>query len=318
MILLQQKVSIIVLNWNNWQDTIECLESLFQIEYECYDVILVDNGSDDDSVEKVKEYAEGKLEVKTDFFKFDYTNKPLNVIELDKDNYDNIKSENYFNKNLFIIKNDRNYGFAEGNNVGIDFSLKNLKPDYIEILNNDIVVSKNYLRELIKVIDNNKKIAMVGPKIYFYDYKGRKDVQTAMGGYINWWIYPGYNYLKLPIKETEPFEVDWITGASLLMRADLPNIFLGKEFFFGAEDIDLSLRLKDAGYIIKLVPKSEIWHKISLSRYKKFNTNIKRLRNTIKSHFKLVKNHKSIYPLYYLLYTIEMIFIYSGKMIRRR
>lgn len=312
---MEPKVSIIVLNWNNWEDTIECLESLYRIHYPSYNIILVDNGSDDDSVEKIREYINGDLELGSDFFKFNKNIKPLNYVELQKDVYHDLNLEDPFKKNLFIIKNDKNYGFAEGNNVGIVFALKYLKPDYIEILNNDIVVKENYMDELVKVIQSNKKIAMVGPKIYFYDYNGSKDVQTALGGCINWWIYPGYNYLEEKIETERPIELDWVTGASLLIRTDLSNIFLDKEFFFGAEDIDLCLRIKKAGYQIYLVPTSEIWHKISLSRYKKFNNLLKRFKNTVKSHFTLVRKHKRLYPLYYILYALEMVFIYGKKLI---
>jgi len=313
---MQPKVSIIVLNWNNWKDTIECLESLYQIKYENYNVILVDNGSDDDSVSKVKEYIQGDLVVESDFFKFKQENKPLNYFEFEEDEYHKLNINKPFNKELIIIKNRQNYGFAEGNNVGIDFALKYLKPDYMEILNNDIVVAPDYLDEMVKVISADKKIGMVGPKIYFYNYQGRKDVQTALGGFINWWIYPGYNYLEEKIETTKPVELDWVTGASLLLRSDLPNPYLGREFFFGGEDIDLSLRIKKAGYKIYLVPTSEIWHKISLSRYKKFNNLFKRFENTVKSHFTLVRMHKRFYPFYYLLYGVEMIFIYGKKMIQ--
>lgn len=315
---MQPKVSVIVLNWNNWKDTIECLESLYRINYQNYNVILVDNGSDDDSVEKILQYARGDLEVDSEFFKFNKENKPLNFLELQKDQYSNLNIDNPFNGNLFIIKNDQNYGFAEGNNVGIDFSLKYLKPDYIEILNNDIVVAPEYLNEMVKVIQADKKIGIVGPRIYFYNYHGRKDVQTALGGYINWWIYPGYNYLEEKIETEEPVELDWVTGASLLIRADLPNPYLDGKYFFGGEDIDLSLRVKKAGYKIYLVPTSKIWHKISLSRYKKFNNLYKRFKNTLKSHFTLVRTHKKAYPLYYLLYCFEMIFIYGKKLIKMR
>jgi GT2 family glycosyltransferase len=313
---MQPKVTIIVLNWNNWQDTIECLESLLQIDYQCYNVILVDNGSDDDSIERIREYTQGKLELESDFFQFKNDNKPLDFLELEKDKYEGINYRDMFAGNLIILKNDKNYGFAEGNNVGIRFALKNLKPDYIEILNNDIVVKKDYLDEMVKIISADEKIGVVGPKIYFYDYQGRKDVQTALGGYINWWIYPGYNYLEDKVEGDIPVELDWVTGASMLIRADVPDLYLDNEFFFGAEDIDFCLRIKKAGYQVLLVPSAEIWHKISLSRYKKFNTNLKRLKNTLKSHFTLLRKHHTLYPLYYILYTIEMVFIYSKKMIR--
>ena len=315
---MKAKVSIIVLNWNNWEDTIECLESLYRIDYDNYNIIMVDNGSDDDSVEKIKEYLKGDLDIDSDFFKFNEDIKPLKYVELVEDEYDNLNLEEPFNRGLFIIKNPENYGFAEGNNAGIDFALRYLKPDYLEILNNDIVVKEDYLDEMVKVIQSDSNIGMVGPKIYFYDYKGRKDVQTAMGGYINWWISPGYNYMEDKVETEEPVELDWVTGASLMVRTDLPDIFLDKNFFFGAEDIDLSLRIKEAGYQIYLVPTSHIWHKISLSRYKKFNNLTKRFKNTVKSHFTLVRKHKKLYPLYYVLYSIEMVFIYGKKLIAGR
>jgi GT2 family glycosyltransferase len=270
----------------------------------------------DDSLEKIREYLQGDLQVESDFFKFNPENKPLDYVELEKDRYNGVKIDGTLLTKLFIIKNDQNYGFAEGNNVGMDFALKYLKPDYLEILNNDIVVAPDYLDEMVKVIQADENIGMVGPKIYFYDYQGRKDVQTALGGFINWWIYPGYNYLEEKIETTQPIELDWVTGASLLLRTDLPNPYLGGEFFFGGEDIDLSLRVKKAGYKIYLVPTSEIWHKISLSRYKKFNNLYKRFKNTVKSHLTLVRMHKRAYPFYYILYGFEMIFIYGKKLIK--
>jgi len=315
---MQPKVSIIVLNWNNWKDTIECLESLYRISYTNYNIILVDNGSDDDSVEKIGEYVQGELETESDFFEFNQDNKPLDYLELEKDNYAGLDLEEPWGRKLFIIKNDKNYGFAEGNNVGIAFALKYLKPDYIEILNNDIVVEEKYLDEMVKVIQSDENIAIVGPKIYFYDYQGRKDVQTALGGYINWWIYPGYNYMMDKLEIDQPLELDWVTGASLLMRADLKDPYLGKDFFFGAEDIDLCLRVKEEGYKIYLAPASEIWHKISLSRYNKFDNYFKRFKNTVRSHFTLVRKHKKVYPLYYILYSIEMVFIYGKKVLTER
>jgi len=60
-------VAIIVLNWNGWQDTIECLESLYQISYPNYEIIVVDNGSKDESIENIKKYCEGKIKVKSKF-----------------------------------------------------------------------------------------------------------------------------------------------------------------------------------------------------------------------------------------------------------
>ncbi len=63
-------VAIIILNWNGWADTIECLESIFQNNYPNYKVVLVDNNSSDDSLQKIKDYTEGKLAVESKFFDY--------------------------------------------------------------------------------------------------------------------------------------------------------------------------------------------------------------------------------------------------------
>jgi len=122
---MNPKVSIIILNWNGWKDTIECLESLYQITYPNYDVILVDNGSEDESIEKIKEYCEGKIMVESKFFKYDPSNKPIKIIEYTREEAEggggkekkitNLPSD----KKMILIKNEKNYGFAEGNNVGL-------------------------------------------------------------------------------------------------------------------------------------------------------------------------------------------------------
>ena len=62
--MISPNVTIIILNWNGWEDTIECLESLYQINYSNFDVIVLDNNSRDESWDKIKDYAQGKLEVK--------------------------------------------------------------------------------------------------------------------------------------------------------------------------------------------------------------------------------------------------------------
>ena len=62
---MNPKVSIIILNWNGWKDTIECLESVFRIDYSNYQVIVVDNGSTNDSMKRIKDWADGKQEVLT-------------------------------------------------------------------------------------------------------------------------------------------------------------------------------------------------------------------------------------------------------------
>ena len=79
------KVSVIILNWNGWKDTIECLESLYQIDYPNYDIILVDNDSKDDSIQRIRDYCEGQLKPKSPFYNYNPKNKPIQIFEYTKD-----------------------------------------------------------------------------------------------------------------------------------------------------------------------------------------------------------------------------------------
>jgi len=270
------KVSIILLNWNGWKDTIECLESLYQITYPNYDVIVVDNGSEDDSIEKIKEYCEGKIEVTSKFFEYDTNNKPIKIIEYTREEaeagggkekeIDDLPS----NRKLIFIKNEKNFGFAEGNNIGMRYALKALNPDYILLLNNDTVVDKRFLDELVKVAESDEKIGIVGPKIYYYNHNGQSDVIWFAGGKINY--YTGKtphrgNYERDTGQYNKIEETDYVTGCSLFIKRVIVKEIgmLDEEYFFGHEDIDFCVRASRQGFKIMYAPGSRIWHKYSAS-----------------------------------------------------
>lgn len=268
------RVSIIILNWNGWKDTIECLESVYQITYPNYDVIVVDNGSKDDSVQKIKEYCEGKVRVKSKFFEYDLSNKPIKVFEMTEDEAKKGKFKRPLyekfdaNRRLILIKNKNNYGFAGGNNIGVRCALEVLNPNYVLLLNNDTVVDNKFLDELIKVAEKDEKIGIVGPKIYYYDYNGRSDVINFAGGKLNLWKGQAYH---IGIKEIDRgqydkiVEVDYIEGSCLLIKRKILNkIYLFDSNYFAYwEDIDLCIRCRRTGYIIIYVPTAKIWHKES-------------------------------------------------------
>ncbi len=140
---MNPKVSIIILNWNSWEDTIECLESLNQINYDNYDIILIDNGSSDNSIEKIKEYCNANIKVESNFVKYNHYNKPIKFVYYrEKENNQleiigNGSNELNSNKNLIIIENRKNYGFTKGNNIGMEYSKNFFNPKYYLLLNND-------------------------------------------------------------------------------------------------------------------------------------------------------------------------------------
>ncbi|XRO76035.1 glycosyltransferase family 2 protein [Methanocaldococcus sp. 28A] len=265
------RVSIIILNWNGWKDTIECLESLYKITYPNYDVIIVDNGSKDDSIQKIKEYAEGNIEVNSKFFRYNPNNKPIKVFEISEDDAKQGKFNKPVyekfdpNRRMILIKNNDNYGYAGGNNVGIKFALSVLDPDYVLLLNNDTVVDSNFLTELVKVAESDKNIGIVGPKIYYYDYKGRSDVIQYCGvTFIPKLLHKKVvGYKETHYNHIEPVLTDEVHGACMLIKKDIfwKVGFLDNNFFAYWEETDFCYKSRRMGYKLKVVPIAEIWHK---------------------------------------------------------
>jgi GT2 family glycosyltransferase len=259
-------VVIIILNWNGWSDTIECIESVFQINYPNFRVLIVDNYSSDDSIQKIKDFTEGKIKVKSKFFKYDPNNKPIEISIYNKEEFE---SETFLtnNKQLNLLKNEKNYGFAEGNNIGIKFALKNLNPDYILLLNNDTVVEKDFLAEMTTIGENNKEIGILGPKIYYYN---KPNKIWSVGAKISWktcrGIHVGINE-KDNGQYEEKKEVEYVSGSAFLIKTEVIQKIglLNKEFFLYFEETDWTLRASEMGYKSFYIPKAKIWHKVSKS-----------------------------------------------------
>jgi GT2 family glycosyltransferase len=259
-------VSIIILNWNGWEDTIECLESLYEINYKNYNVIVVDNGSQDDSVQKIKDYCDGKLKIESPFFEYNPQNKPISVIEFTEDEEEIPSKGNSADKKIFLLKNKKNYGFADGNNIGINFALNNLNTDYISLLNNDTVVDNDFIDQLMKVAESDDKIGLLGPKIYSYDRPD--EIQTA-GFNIKWSIgeIVSIGHTEKDNGQYDEIKsVDCVSGCAMLIKKELilkMGNFLDHEYFLYYEDMDSCVRTRKLGYDIFYVPHSKIWHKTS-------------------------------------------------------
>ncbi len=249
---MSPNVAIIILNWNGWKNTLECLESLYQIDYLTFEVFLVDNGSKDDSVEKIIDYAAGKIRVDSKFFQYNLVNKPLNLIKPN--------TPSRFNKELILIQNKENLGFAEGVNIGL-FLTQKLPTDYVLLLNNDIVVEKKFLSELIKAAESDLEIGVAGPTIYYYD---RPTTVDFAGEDLILWKVKGKEYIA---KTAEPREVDKIEGSCMLIRGELLDKIglLYPKFWAYWEETDLCFRAKKAGYKVDYLPKSMVWHKVASS-----------------------------------------------------
>jgi GT2 family glycosyltransferase len=315
MITMNPKVKIIILNWNGWEDTIECLESLYQIDYPNFDVLLVDNDSKDESITKIHEYLDGKFKVESKFVNYNPDNKPIKYLEYSEDRYNQLDtSEAVDAKNLYILKNNENYGFAEGNNIAIKIALRS-NPDYIMLLNNDTVVEHDFLNKLVDVAEEDDTVGVVGPVIYYYDYEGRTDVPSNICGVVNIKHYPGYYDMvdKDPTVKPGNVECDWVSGAAMMIKTkEVPIKYLNNQLFFGNEDIDMCINLKKMGYKIVNVHSSRIWHKEGVSRKKRSSAVIKKVKMEIEVNLKFLKLHNKHYYWYLPVYLIQVAILYLG------
>jgi len=227
---MSPRVSVIILNWNDYHSTAECIESLRKIHYDNYEIIIVDNDSNDNSEERLhKLYPEYRL-----------------------------------------IQTGQNLGYAGGNNRGIEAAIEN-KSEYILLLNNDTIVSEDFLEKLIQIAEDNKDGGLYGGKILYYNYPEK--IWYA-GGKINWVKGSGFSYgsTKSEILRNEnAIPVTFITGCMMLIRTEVvKNIgLLEEKYFLYLEDTEYSARALRNGYNLYYCPKCIIYHKrdISEERY---------------------------------------------------
>jgi len=267
------RVVIIILNWNGWEDTIECLESVYRTRYPDYEIILVDNNSQDESITKIKEFAEGKIEPKSAYFRYDPNNKPLTVQEYSNSEINVLEKipQNHFdvrkNSRLLIIRNEDNYGFAKGNNIAIQHALKTLEPEYILLLNNDTAIKEDALGWLVEAAERDDRIGIIGPEIRWYDDPSKI---AQLGGHMRSISGVPVAYTLSDVDQAKypnPFEVGWLSGTALLIRRDVFREIglLDSDLFITYEETDFEMRAQQAGYKLLCVPQSKVFHKLSAS-----------------------------------------------------
>lgn len=217
-------VSIVLVNYNGFQDTVECLKSLREIDYDNYNIIVVDNAS------------------------------PIKPSDEDLD---------YITKNSVYIKEKHNHGFSGGNNIGIKFAETYYKPKYILILNNDTVVEKNFLDILIKYAEADPEIGIVTGKInYYYNRNlinaagGLINIESGMVSHLKCGEIDSdsSDYCK---------EITFASGCLWLVPTDLFDKvgYMDESMFLYAEDSEFCCRVLRQGYKIIYCNAAKIYHK---------------------------------------------------------
>lgn len=227
------KIAIIILVYNGRNYLPSLLSSLNRQKNNNLkvEIIIVDNNSSDDSIKYIE------------------------------DNFPEIR----------IINNERNLGFAEGNNIGIKYALDK-EFDFVGLLNQDIIVDENWLEPLIDRLKSSDKIAAVQPKIMHWPEKEK------INSYGNILHYLGFGFTSFNGEREEevksyPRVINYASGAAVIFKSNaLRKVGLfDKSFFMYHEDTDLSLRMKLSGFQIEFVPDSKVFHQYVFSKsIKKF------------------------------------------------
>jgi len=237
------------------------------------------------------------------------------------DNNSEDESVSYVSSNhseVNIIKLDKNYGFAEGYNRGI----QKVKEEIICIINNDVEVTKDWLKPIVKKFNNYPDL-IIQPKILDINKKTYFEYAGAAGGYIDKYGYP---YCRGRIFETieedknqyKDEEIFWSSGACMFLSKKIFNELGGfdKSFFAHMEEIDFCWRAFNHGYKTHLVSTSKIYHLGAATIKKDSKKTFLNYRNSL---LMLTKN----LPLKSLLSTLlirlimdilsSLRFIFSGK-----
>ena len=260
----------ILVNWNGSDDTVECLESLFNSDYPNHRVVVVDNGSKDGSLAKLAAWAAGNLSMRPKTAAVDdwvpkACSKPIRCVTLSLD--DESKGRSWERTaNLFLIDGKRNHGFAGGVNIGIRFALLNTSVQYVWVLNNDTVVARDCLSKMEERMHCGEAVGMCGSRILFYWHP--QTVQVLGGARFRPWT--GTSRLigsctsasaVVSVCEVER-ELDHLSGASMLVsRAFLDEVGLMDEsYFLYYEETDWAMRAKER-YRLVYADDAVVYHK---------------------------------------------------------
>jgi GT2 family glycosyltransferase len=261
------RVYVVIVNWNGWPDTVECLESVFRMDYPDYRVVVCDNASADGSLERIQAWAAGRLaplapDGPLSRLSTPPVPKPIACAVHDLSARDG-RARHDERARLELIASGSNLGFAGGNNAGLRLGLARADFEYAWLLNNDTVVEPDALGHLVSRMQASPDAGMCGSTLRFYEPP--HDVQAYGGATYNRWFAVPNNVTRLRPGE-EPAGVEtrlaYVMGASLLVSASfLREVgFMSEDYFLFFEELDWASRARSR-YRLAYAPESRVYHK---------------------------------------------------------
>lgn len=301
-------VYIVLLNWNGWQDTITCLESIKLLNSSKYKVVICDNNSTDESYDKISKWCQHQEVTKSHIDKTEF--KELDVTTSKK--YKSGVGNGYY-----LIQTGNNLGYAGGNNVGIGFAMHQSDCNYVWLLNNDTTVTPTSLSAILSCMESNKQVGICGSRMV---YENNRQRLQGFGGILNKSFMTTKHFmegrpadLKVDSKYVNS-QIDYVIGASMLLSKELLDDigFLCEDYFLYYEELDFVIRTKKAGYKVSCAVNSVVYHKegASTSGISDF------------SDFLQVKNRlvfsKKFFPKQYTLVWLSLILVFFNRVRKKK
>jgi GT2 family glycosyltransferase len=219
-------VVIIILTFNQREMTLTCLSHLFETQQPSFQVLVWDNGSQDGTLEAVKEAY----------------------------------------PNVFTHHHSRNLGVAGGRNAAADLALRNLHATHLLFLDNDIQVEPGFVDALFAPFAKDLQVGQTQAKLRFmHDRERINDGGGAHINFMLWRITPvGYNEVDRGQYDSAKKCIS--CGGAMMVKADIFKQLGGFDPLFGPfgpEDLDFSLRLQKAGYQALYIPQAVGYHEVS-------------------------------------------------------
>ena len=271
-------VTVIVLNWNGKRFLNKCIGSLLIQKYPSYEVLLVDNASDDGSVTYVREL-------------FGNPSK------------------------LRILSLNENYGFSKGNNIGIKSCCES---EYIIVLNNDTEVKDNFVAELVSAARDDESVASVGCKILSPDGSVWFSQKFTNGGFIVPFLLQTLLSNQIDDISNKPAVNLSNSGCAVLFRKSVIDKIGGydEDFRSNWEDWDLGYRINVSGYKSVHIPKTLVTHIGGGSEGYSPERCAKIYRNMLFTYFKNYDDFNLIFRFPFLVFVL-LPFFHFGWFIHR-
>ena len=184
------------------------------------------------------------------------------IIVLDNHSTDgSVQAINEIYPHVQVIELQDNLGYAGNNNVGIEAALQQ-GADWVFVLNEDTIVDRDCISKLVQEGEKDQRIGILGPMVYHWDED--HVIQSAGGKFTKYWTayHLGQNELDQG-QFSQPHEVDWVSGCSILVRREaIEQVgMIDARFFYYWEETEWCFRTGRAGWKIMNVPAAKIWHK---------------------------------------------------------